>query len=664
MSLNDKINGFRNIIHTKRRVSHSLSVKSGTSASKNIRTEEQEIELEDIKLAKALWPFIRPYLRMLCFTALLVFTATSFELFIPYLTGKAFDGFIIPAASCKGVVIFGFTIDSFKYFSMLFSCFIIILFVIDFCQSVFMEYTGQKIILNLRCFLFSHMCYLPVAFYDKNSSGRLVSRVAGDIENMNEMFTSVLIFILKDILLMAGILVILFTMDVKLAFYLSLLVPVIIVSVGVFSKRMRKIFRTMRQKISEINHSFSEAITGIKTIKTNSSQDVFLNRFKQLNFEYFTAGLSQIKIFSTFMPFMGFLGVVSVAIIIYAGSFEIIDKAMTLGELVAFLTYMKLFFRPLRELSEKFNMLQNALSSTERIVHVLNRKQAESKTKEKKNFAGHITDVSFKNVNFSYDGHRADYVVHRQPQRIRASGKYKNSYSKIIPPVLYKERLRVLKDISFNLDHGKSVGIVGKTGSGKSSIVNLIAGFYAVDSGAVLFNGIDQTLINIKDIRKRIALVLQDPLLFSGTVRENISPEDKDVDDSILLKALKDAKCDFLFKDFAGLDTIIKEGGRPLSSGQKQLVCIARAFAFNPDLIIFDEATSYMDSGSEQDIHKAMGRLMKGRLAVIIAHRLSTVRKCDTILVLRNGRIVERGSHHKLVKLKSLYYHLLKKERV
>ena len=582
-----------------------------------------------MELVRVLWPFIRPYFWMLCLATLFVFLVTFLELLIPYFTGKAFDGFIVPVSSHKGIMMLGVGINSFTSFGIIFSSFVLALFFIDFFQSLFMEYTGQKIILNLRCALFSHMSFLPVAFYDKNSSGRMVSRVAGDVENMNEMFTSVLIFIFKDLLLMTGVLVILFTMNIKLAFYLSLLVPVIVTSIVVFSKILRKIFRTIRQKIAEINHSFSEAITGIKIIQTSSSRNRFLQKFKTLNFEYFTASLSQIKIFSTFMPFIGFLGVVSVAIIIWAGSFGIIDRSMTLGELVAFLTYMKLFFRPLRELSEKFNLLQNALSSAERIVNVLNNDKAESRATRKRNRIDKITHISLSHVNFSYE---------------------KNT--------------PVLKDISFNLNQGKSIGIVGQTGSGKSSIVNLITGFYPLDSGKIIFNRVDQTSVNIQDIRKKTALVMQDPLLFSGTIRENIRPPESNHDDLMLEKVLKNANCNFLFEKFAGLNTEIKEGGRPLSSGEKQLVCIARAFAFNPDLIIFDEATSYMDSQSEQKIHDAMGKLMKGRLAIIIAHRLSTVRECDTILVLRAGAIIEQGSHSELVKLKSEYYHLLKKEKI
>lgn len=591
--------------------------------------EEREIKLADLKLVKALFPFIKPYLWMLLLTTFLVSIVTGFELIIPILIQKAFDYFIIPVNPIEQLTIFGFTIVSFKSFCLFFLILIITGFIIDFFQTLFMEYTGQKIILNLRCRLFSHMTFLSVAFYDKNSSGRLVSRVTNDIENMNEMFTSVLIFIFKDLMLMAGILIILFNIDIKLAVYISCLVPVIMISIVYFSKTLRTTFRTIRQKISEINHSFSEAITGMTIIQTTSSHFIFMQRFENLNFEHFKTALFQIKIFSIFMPFIGFLGTVSVAIILWTGSFEVIEKSMTIGGLIAFLTYMKLFFRPLRDLSEKFNLLQSALASAERVITLLNNEKAKTRITKEKIDINNISSLKFDKIDFSY-----------------------------------KKGEKVLNDISFNLDQGKSIGIAGQTGSGKSSIINLITGFYQPDKGHILINNLDHNAMDIKDIRNKTALVMQDPFLVSGTIKDNIQPSKSDMNDKELEKALYDANCNFLFDKFSGLDTMIQEGGRPLSSGEKQLVCIARAFAFNPDLIIFDEATSYMDSQSEQKVHDAMNKLMRGRLAIIIAHRLSTVKNCDTILLLRDGKIKERGSHQELVKLQGEYYHLLQKERI
>ncbi len=591
--------------------------------------EEHIVQVKDGTIVRALWPLIRPYFWMLCLSTLLVFIVTAFELLMPLLTQRAIDGFIVPVSPEKGITLLGLSFESFSTFCLFFAGVVCAAFIIDFLQSIFMEYTGQKIILNLRCILFSHMTFLPVKYFDKNSSGRLVSRVTSDIENMNEMFTSILIFIFKDLFFMAGILLILFFLNPWLAGCMIFLVPVIVVSITVFSKVIRTTFRIIRQKIAEITHSFSEAITGIKIIQATDSQHRFSRQFKALNLSHYAAALHQIRIFAVFMPFIGFLGVLSTAIIIWAGSFKVMEQTLTLGELVAFLTYMKLFFRPLRELSEKFNLLQSALASAERVIAILKTGKARQRTATARNTISTIETIRFDQVCFSYDG-----------------------------------ETQVLTDISFFLPKGEAIGIVGRTGSGKSSIINLITGFYTQDTGRIMINGMDAASINVRDIRSRTALVMQEPVLFSGTIRDNICPYGSQIADQVLETALKNAHCGFLFEKFSGLDTVIKEGGQPLSSGEKQLVCIARAFAFNPDLIIFDEATSYMDSQSETSVHDAMKKLMKGRLTIIIAHRLSTVRNCNTILLLRDGMIREKGSHRQLVKSKGEYYYLLKKEKI
>jgi ATP-binding cassette subfamily B protein len=600
-------------------------------------SEEKKVTLADLALVKALIPYVKPYAWMLGLTTLLVSLVTGFELLLPLLTQKAIDGFILPAGG--RILLFGFEITTFSSFCLMFGLVIIAGFILDFCQTMFMEYSGQKIILNLRCRLFSHMTDLPVSYYDKNASGRLVARVAGDIENMNEMFTSILVFIFKDLILMAGIFVVLFTINARLALYLAVIIPVIALSIACFSKMLRRVFRTIRQKIAEINHRFSEGITGIKVIQTTSARKRFIREFQRLNKAHFNAAMSQIRIFAVFMPFIGFLGVLCTAVIIWTGSFYVADHSLTLGQLVAFLTYMKLFFRPLRELSEKFNLLQNALASAERIITVLQTPKARQRASARRTDLNRIDHLEFRDVDFSYT-----------------------------------EDVPVLKGLNFSIEKGKSLGIVGQTGSGKSSIINLITGFYRPDTGRILINDQGHDTMDIRDIRRHTALVMQDPILFSGTVRENISPAgatvsaagktDRKTAETELYAALDKANCGFLSEKFQGLSTRLSEGGRPLSSGEKQLVCIARAFAFDPDLIIFDEATSYMDSQSEIQVHDAMNKLMQGRLSIIIAHRLSTVRECDHILVLKQGRIVEQGSHRQLAAQKGEYAMLLKKEQI
>ncbi len=597
------------------------------TAPEKTAPEEKEIRLADLVLARALWPYIRPYAWMLGVSTLLVFAGIFFELSIPLLIQKGLDGFVLQSDQNTGASFLWLNITEFRSFGLFFGAMILAAFVIDFTQTLFLEFSGQKIILNLRWKLFSYMTGLPVAYYDKNASGRLVARVAGDIENMNEMFTSVLVFLFKDLVLMAAIFVMMAQLNPDLTLYLFGLIPVIFLSVVLFSRRVRSAFRTIRQKIGEINHRFSEGISGIRAIQTSGSASAFIHRFQRLNTDHFEAAMFQIRIFAVFMPFIGFLGIVSTAVILWAGGLKVAAHEMSIGELVAFLTYMKLFFRPLRELSEKFNLLQNALASAERIITVLEQPGDRQRITRNRTRLESIDHLAFDHVDFSYDG-----------------------------------KTPVLKDICFSLEKGESIGIVGQTGSGKTSIINLVTGFYRPTAGQILINGQSQASINIMDIRQKTALVMQDPILFSGTVKDNICPPEKPLADPDLKTVLEQANCGFLYDRFKGPETMLKEGGRPLSAGEKQLVCIARAFACDPDLIIFDEATSYMDSESEQAVHEAMNRLMTGRMSIIIAHRLSTIRQCGHILLLRDGRIREQGNHLELVRAKGEYRLLLEKE--
>lgn len=597
-------------------------------------TQEQEVKLDSIRLIKGIWPFIRPCFWMLAACCAVSGVITALDLLVPWLTRMAIDGFILPVDPGTGVVFLGFSITRFRVFALIYLSVLILTLVIDFFQTMALEYTGQKIIFNLRCTLFSHMTGLDVPFFDENTSGRLVSRVAGDVENMNDMFSTILVFIFKDLVLMAGILAVMFSMNSRLAAYTVLIVPAIVISISVSSLFIRRAFRTIRQKLGEINHMFTETLGGIKVIQTLRCEPFFDTRFRELNQEHFRASLYQIRAFAVFMPLISFLGVLGVAIVIYGGSLEVVARRLTIGEIVAFLFYVKLFFRPLRELSEKFSLLQNALASGERIVSILERPPAPARRSReyppgRPPALSPIRSVAFERVCFSYEPDRP-----------------------------------VLQDLSFTIRSGQSIGIVGRTGAGKSTIINLINGFYSPDSGRILINGIDQGTYAIRDIRERTAMVMQDPILFSGTIRENLAPESARIPDDRFKHALIQANCAFLFENRQGLDTVLYERGNPLSSGEKQLVCIARAFARNPDLIIFDEATSYMDSATEITIHDALAKLMENRTAVIIAHRLSTVRNCDCIYLIRDGRIRESGTHLELTNRKGEYYHLLEKEQI
>jgi ATP-binding cassette subfamily B protein len=385
--------------------------------------------------------------------------------------------------------------------------------------------------------------------------------------------------------------------------------------------------------VAEINTRFSESIGGMKVIQMFLHESENYARFRKLNHENYEAGMDQIRLMAVFMPLIEILTTTSVACIVFYGGGRVLSGFISLGELVAFISYIRMFFRPIRDVAEKYNIVQNALSSAERIFLIIDSKEKLSVPAEALSpracteaSAAPFSSLSFEDVSFEY--------LPGEP---------------------------VLKDISFHLSEGQSLGIVGPTGSGKSTLINLITRFYDPTSGRVSINGQDLRGLAPESYRCRMALVMQDPFLFSGTIRENILSGNTLLSDDALEDILTAANCrELVARSQNGLDTQLSEAGGSISSGERQLISIARAFARNPDLIVMDEATSYIDSRTEQKIQNALFNLMENRTAVIVAHRLATVRNLDRILVVRRGRIIESGSHETLMALQGFYYGLHK----
>ncbi len=503
---------------------------------------------------------------------------------------------------------------------------VIFVFALNFLQVMIMEYTGQMMMHDLRMKLFIHIQGLSVAFFTKNPVGRLVTRTTNDIQNMHEMFTSVITFMFKDLFLLIGITIVLLSINTRLALITLTVLPVLVVIVIKFSGVAREAFREIRIKIAEINSRFSETIEGIRIVQLFRQESKNYQDLKKLNYEYYLAGMRQVKVFAIFMPLIELMGTVAVALIIFYGGSGVLDGAISLGSLVAFIFYMRMFFRPIRDIAEKINIMQNALASAERIFLILDKTDTLSEkvpvepvTKSEK-----IETLTFQEVFFSY-------------------GKGK----------------RILNNISFTIQKGEAVAIVGPTGAGKTSLINLIIRFYDPVSGKIMINNRDIRSWPVADVRKRVALVTQDPFLFSGSIRENIVGADRDISERELAKILDASNSRSLVDHLpGGVDTILSERGGSISSGERQLVSIARALASDPDLIILDEATSYVDSDTELKIQYAMERLLSQRTTLIIAHRLSTARKADRIMVLNQGEIVETGSHDELLDKKGFYYRL------
>ena len=414
----------------------------------------------------------------------------------------------------------------------------------------------------------------------------------------------------------------------RLALTAFTVLPLVILASWWFSRRVRSIFRLLRIKVAEINTLFAETIGGIRVIQSFRRETANERKFRTLNHENYLAGMEQIHLLAIFMPLVEVLGVMTVAIVILYGGGSILSGDMTLGVLVAFISYLRMFFRPIRDLSEKYNILQNALASAERLFLVLDSREAlprpQGDPSRGSAAQAPISHIAFDKVSFSY-----------------------------LPGEV------VLRDISFSVQAGETVALVGPTGSGKTTLTQLLGRFHLPGAGSIRINGTDIRDWHPYALRARMALVMQDPFLFSGSIRDNILPDSEDVADERLREILSDANClDIVARLPQGLDTVLSEGGATLSSGERQLLSIARAFARRPDIIILDEATSYIDSETETRIQEALQRLTVGRTTFLVAHRLSTVQQADHILVLHHGRIIESGTHAQLMEKREFYYRL------
>jgi ATP-binding cassette subfamily B protein len=468
---------------------------------------------------------------------------------------------------------------------------------------------------------------MPLVFFTRNPVARLVTRVTNDIQNMHELFTSFISMVFKDFFLLVGIAVVLVAMDWRLALLAFLVLPLVILAAFGFAKQVRDVFRELRVKVAEINTRFSEMISGIKVIQTFRRESDNFDAFARLNHDNYLTGMRQINIFAVFMPIIEMLGITAIAIVIYVGGSHVVDQSISIGVLAAFIAYMKMFFRPIRDLAEKYNILQDAMSSAERIFLLLDTPAGRATGHGHAPISEPLRQIRFEQVSLAYNP--------GEP---------------------------VLENIDLQIQAGETVAIVGATGSGKTSLVNLLVRFYDPTGGSVQFNGIDLLSIAPATLRKRIALVMQDPFLFSGSLQANIFFSANGLSEARRQAVLEASCCRELAARLPdGLDTVITEGGASLSSGERQLISVARAFAVDPELIILDEATSYVDSRTEVYLQQAIANLMRGRTSVVVAHRLTTARGADRIVVLNHGKIVEVGNHDALMAANGAYsrlYHL------
>ncbi len=487
-----------------------------------------------------------------------------------------------------------------------------------------LEWTSHNIMQDMRVELFAHLTRQGVPFFDRNQVGRLVTRATNDVQNLNELFKSVILAVFKDVFVIAGVVFVLYRLNSSLAMVCFTLIPFILILTLLFAWLAREAFREIRVQVAKLNGFFQESFANMTVIQLFVRELHRLSLFENVNQDNFRAGMRQITIFAVFLPAIELLAALAVALVIWYGGGEVVRERISLGVLVAFIGYVQLFFRPIREISEKFNIMQSALASTERIFQLLDHDESprrRGKEHGPDRLRGHVV---FREVHFAY-----------------------------------REGEPVLEDINFEALPGETVALVGATGAGKTTLIHLLERFYEPSRGNILIDDVDLRDWDLERLRRSIGLVMQDTVLFSGSVLDNMRMDREELSTDEVRDLMRRIQADDLFAALpGGYDHEVGEGGAVLSVGERQLIAFARVLVHDPEILILDEATAHVDPQTERVIQEAMSRLIKGRTTFVIAHRLSTIRHADRILVMRKGRIVESGKHDELMAFGGLYYDL------
>ncbi|MBK9154032.1 MAG: ABC transporter ATP-binding protein [Chloracidobacterium sp.] len=582
--------------------------------------EEEKIgKTYDFRVAKRLLRYLRPYWKLV--VTALALTLLSNALFSTqgYFTKVAVDDFIVPKQT-DGIVLFATAFFGVFLFRFIFS----------YVQEVLLNMVGQRVMFDLRTEIFTKLQHQEVAYYDKYPVGRIITRLTSDVDALNEMFTSGVIDVLGDLVVIIAITAWLFWLDWKLAIASLITVPLLFAATNWFRKHAREGFDRVRTRNARLNAYLQEYISGAQTVQLMNAESKAKKGFHDINDDYRQANIDTIYYYSVFYPLVDFIGAVGIAFVIFFFGAEYLmglsaaGQALTVGILASFIQYSLQLFQPIRDLSDKFNVLQAAIVASHRIFILLDLDIEIKSPEQPKKRGKAVGDIEFRNVWFAY-----------------------------------KENDWVMKDVSFTVKAGESVALVGHTGSGKTTVTNLLMRFYDVQKGHVLLDGVDVRDWDLHDLRSNFAVVLQDVFLFSGSVENNIRLGNNNIDDERIRWAANEVKAaDFIEHLDGQYQFEVHERGAGLSVGQKQLISFARALAFDPTILILDEATSSIDTETEQLIQQAVERVMESRTSMVVAHRLSTIQKCDRIMVFHHGELRESGSHNELLTTRGLYWKL------
>jgi len=640
------------------------------SNNSNIYGEvEEKVKVEDWGIIFRLWKFVKPYLGLFIISIILILISAGLDLLPPFLTKVAIDNYISNDTKYDAVIednkLISYEINSDgKYYfthdengsffitdgdtkipltkseeeelqkkdisGVTTITFYLILtligiFFINYGQVIVTSFMGLKITHDLRMFLFKKLLKKRMRFFDTNPSGRLSTRVANDTQNITEFFTNVITSIIKDVVLLAGIIVIMLYLSIELGVISLLILPVIIVAILVFRYFDRIAYRKVRAKVAVINAFLAEHISGISVIKLFNQEKRKKKEFDEINNDHLKSTMEQMKVFAVFRPLMDLLYYLAITVILWYGAKGITTSTIEFGVLYAFVSYIDMFFRPLKDIAEKYDIVQNALASSEKVFKLIDEDE-ENYNEEKDDSDDRKGSVEFKNVWLAYDN--------------------KNF---------------ILKDISFKVSPKEKIAIVGETGAGKTSIISILNGLYKIQKGDVIVDGKSIYDYNLKQLRKSIGIVIQDVFLFSGNIIDNIRLFDKSISRDEVVQAAKYVYADYFIERLSdGYDTEIIEGAATLSAGERQLIALARAVLFNTKILVLDEATSNIDSQTEYYIQKALERISQTKTVITIAHRLSTIKSSNRILVMHKGKLVEEGNHLELLEKKGIYADLYK----
>jgi ATP-binding cassette, subfamily B, multidrug efflux pump len=630
--------------------------------------QEEEVlgKAYDSRLMRRLLTYLRPYRWQVSIAIGAIILKSFADVLGPYLVKVAVDRYLAPVKETRSGLwnwlspspLHGIAQISCIYFGLL-----LFSFILEFLQTYYMQLTGQRVMFDLRSQIFRHLQRMHVAFFDKNPVGRLVTRVTTDVDALNEMFTSGVVSIFEDFFVLAGILGIMLCMNWKLALITFAVLPLIVVATKIFRDKVRDSYRRIRTAIARINSYLQEHVSGMVVLQLFNRERKAYSKFSEINRSHMDAFKDAILAYAIYYPAVDFFSAMAIACVIWFGgldvmsglsvksvaisfnphtlvSFNLVAAAASLGVLIAFTQYAMRFFRPIMDFSEKYNILQSAMAASERIFRLLDTPVDVVSPAVTKRPDG-PGRIEFDHVWFAYRD---------VPEDTDSSG---NGNGVSAQPDW------VLRDVSFAIEPGETVAVVGHTGAGKTTLISLLLRFYDVQKGAVRIDGVDVKEMDLADLRSRFGVVLQDPFLFSGTIGGNIRLGTQRIQDAHVQQAAEDVNlADFIRELPKGFDEEVRERGSTLSTGQKQLISFARALAHEPKILILDEATSSVDTETEFRVRDALARMVEGRTSLIIAHRLSTIQRADKIIVMHKGNVREMGTHQELLANRGIYYKL------